>query len=191
MLTLFFRRGVCAMALLTLVSIGATADDQRIGGGVDYGISSTATLNDPSINWGLETQGLQAGISIEKTEYRRGEPILVRFLVRNVGAHPQVLTRSGFWPNHKLIVIDRVANAELPLTEVGQEARKVFNADDALRKTFSVTVEAGEADLPYGPFDVRDHFQIDSTRSYSLRIQCLYVHGLIHLWSGATDIRVE
>jgi hypothetical protein len=179
------------MAVLASVSNGTTADDQRIRVGSDYGVSSAAALNDPSIKWGVETQGLQAGISLDKTEYRSGEPILVRFLVRNVGARSQVLTRSGFWPNHKLIVIDLATNTELPLTDLGQEARTVFNADGSARKTFSVTIEPGATDLPYGPFDIRDYFQLESTRSYSLRIQCLYVHGLIHLWSSATDIRVE
>jgi hypothetical protein len=189
--TSFLRRGVYAMAVLASVSNGATADDQRIRGGSDDGASLAAALNDPSIKWGVEMQGLQAGISLDKTEYRSGEPILVRFLVRNVGARPQVLTRSGFWPNHKLIVIDLATSTELPLTDLGQQARTVFNSDGSSRKTFSVTIEPGAADLPYGPFDVSNYFQIESTRSYSLRIQCLYVHGPVHLRSGATDIRVE
>jgi len=94
---------------------------------------------------GIGDAGLASGISLRKPNIG-GEPILVRFC-KECRCSTSGSDEVRILPNHKLIVIDLVANTELPLTELDRKT-KSFNADDALRKTFSVTVEPGELTCP-------------------------------------------
>jgi hypothetical protein len=60
----------------------------------------------PAQMWGEEKAGLACSISTKKTTFQPGEPILVRFDLKNVSHKPQTIWHCGFWPNHRWVVRD-------------------------------------------------------------------------------------
>lgn len=149
---------------------------------VNTGNTQTAVI------WGNEVEGLSASLMSDKAEFRYGEPILVRFHIKNIGKRTKVVPHFGFWPDHKLVV-ENATRAELPLTAVGQEARAAFGSDTERRKSFDVALAPGEIGAPYGPFDLRDYFQIGNATM--LYVRCLYAHGSTEVWSNELILRIR
>ena len=167
------------------------------GGSVagEYAYSSHSRIysvdaNNPQINviWGNEVEGLSASLTSDKTEFYQGEPILLRFQIKNTSQRTQIVPHLGFWPNHKLVVEDG-ARSELLLTALGLETRAVFGDAIKRRKSFDVMLAPGEVDELYGPFDLRDYFEIGET--IILYVRCLYLHGTIEVWSNELVLRIR
>ena len=138
--------------------------------------------------WGNETGGLIASLSAEKRQFRPGEPILISFQLKNVSEQPQVVFHSGFWPNHRLSVKD-ARGYNIPLTALGKETRAVFGSDTPRRKNFAVTLAPDQIDTSYGPYNLRDYFQIDD--SATLYVRCLYAQGSVQVSSNELIIEVR
>lgn len=138
--------------------------------------------------WGNETGGLIASLNADKTLFHPEEPILVRFQIKNISDRPQTVWHSGFWPNHRLIVKDSKGD-NVPLTALGEQTRAVFGSDTLRRKNFAVTLAPGKIDTPYGPYDLRNYFQIGD--SATLRVRCLYLHGSVEVFSNELVLNVK
>lgn len=141
-----------------------------------------------AVGWGNEIEGLSASLVSDKAEFRYGEPILVRFHISNTGKRTKIVAHSGFWPDHKLVV-ENAMRAALPLTALGQETRAAFGSDIERRKNFDVALAPGEIDIPYGPFDLRDYFQIGNATT--LYVRCLYALGSTEVWSNELILRIR
>lgn len=140
------------------------------------------------IIWGNQVKELSASLLSDKTEFHQGEPILIYFQLKNIGKEAQIVSHAGFWANHKLVIEDAM-RSELPLTTLGLEARAVFGNVTKRRKSFEVTLAPGEVDEQYGPFDLRDYFQIgDTTKLY---VRCLYIHSSTEVWSNELTLHIR
>ena len=138
--------------------------------------------------WGNEAGGLIASLRAEKRQFRPGEPILIGFQLKNVSERPQVVFHSGFWPNHRLSVKD-ARGYDIPLTALGKETRAVFGSGTPRRKNFTVTLAPDQIDTSYGPYNLRDYFQIDD--SAILYVRCLYAEGSFQVSSNELIIEVH
>jgi hypothetical protein len=123
--------------------------------------------------WGEEKAGFVCSISAGKTTYQPGEPIPVRFDLKNVSDQPITVWHCGFWPNHRWIVED-AAGREPPLTEHGRLCRDRYGPDTPRRKNAPFVVQPGKMDAFYGPYDLRRHFEIPD--GATIHVRCVYLH---------------
>jgi len=133
----------------------------------------------PAQIWGDEKAGLACSISAEKTTFRPGEPILVRFDLKNVSDKPLTVQHCGFWPNHRWIV-QNAAGRDLKLTERGRLCRDRYGPDTHRGKNVPFIVGPGRLDASYGPYDLRKLFEIpDGT---TVHVRCVYLRIADHPW---------
>src|SRR5262249_18380116 len=72
--------------------------------------------------FGPEVEGLWAKVTLAEDKFEVGEPIPVKYVVKNFSQQEQTLWHSGFWPNHEVIVRDGDGK-EAPLTGEGKKRR--------------------------------------------------------------------
>jgi hypothetical protein len=76
-------------------------------------------------DWGPETKGLAAGITLDGRVFRVGQPIVVKYRTRNTSTAPIGIWHSGFWRNHRVIVHD-AADQDVPFLPRGERNDKQF-----------------------------------------------------------------
>jgi HEAT repeat protein len=142
--------------------------------------------------WGEAKAGLACSISAEKTTYRPGEPIPVRFDLNNVSEKSITVWHCGFWPNHKWIVQDE-AGRDLRLTGRGRLCRDRYGPDTPRRKNAPFVVQPDNLDASYGPYDLREHFEIPDDAT--IHVRCVYLHNAAGKWveisSNTLALKVE
>ncbi len=138
----------------------------------------------PEQIWGEEKAGIACSISAEKTTYQPGEPIPVRFDLKNVSDKPITVWHCGFWPNHRWTVQDATGQ-DLKLTAHGRLCRDRYGPDTPRRKNAPFVVHPGKTDASFGPYDLRQHFEIPD--SVTIRVQCVYLHSADGKWIEITS----
>ena len=127
------------------------------------------------IEWGPATSGLQTRVWLEEERsiFEVGEPIRIRFALRNVGEKEQVILRRGFWPNHRVDVL--LKGKDVPLTKEGASLRKLFAQGGTQEKTAPQVVKAGALVESFSPVDLTKLFDLSAAGEYQARI--LYQDG--------------
>lgn len=138
----------------------------------------------PARSWGEEKAGLACSISAEKTTYQPGEAIPVRFDLKNVSDKPITVWHCGFWPNHRWVVQDPTGQ-DLKLTAHGRLCRDRYGPDTPRRKNAPFVVRPGKTDASFGPYDMREHFEIPD--DVPIRVQCVYLHSADGKWIEITS----
>jgi hypothetical protein len=110
---------------------------------------------------------LSVQLSAEKTRYRQGEPIMLSVFDKNISSRSIQVLRSNFWSTHKFEAYDELGQA-LVDTQNGLFVRSFYGSLDR-RKTYFVELLPGKADIPYGPFDIREIFHLKPLSRISVR----------------------
>ena len=122
----------------------------------------------PADGFGAEVKGLRARVSLAKEKFPAGEPIAVRYVVKNVSQEEQTLWDSGFWPNHLIIVHD-AAGKEPPLTAFGLQCRQAFSPGGERGKNARVKVPAGGEDATYERYDLTKLYDLSMPGRYTVQ----------------------
>jgi RNA polymerase sigma factor (sigma-70 family) len=176
------RRKVAAAVLLALlVAAGGAGWGYRIWGGEAPANPAPARIGDEKVvgkepareapaddDFGDEVKGLRAKVSLAKRKFAAGEPIEVKYVVKNVSKEEQTLWHSGFWANHQVLVND-ADGKEPPLTEFGEERRKAFSPGGVRKKNSPVEVPAGGEDAAYEKYDLTKLFDLSKPGRYTVR----------------------
>jgi hypothetical protein len=119
---------------------------------------------------GEPSKGLVTRIEIDRTRFTVGEPIPVRYTKTNVSAQPLSVWHSGFWPNHRIRVCDRLGELA-PLTEAGKARFKAFAPGGARDKNFPSQLAPGK-DAPEPTYNLLEFYDLKTPGIYS--VQYLY-----------------
>jgi RNA polymerase sigma factor (sigma-70 family) len=134
----------------------------------------TATSNEVVLTvlaadgFGEEVRGLRARVTLPKEKFEVGEPIPVSYVVKNVSKEEQTIWHSGFWMNH-LIVVEDAAGKEPPLTEFGQQCRRVFSPGGERWKNVAVKVAPGGEDAAYEKYDLAMLYDLSKPGRYAVQ----------------------
>ncbi len=119
--------------------------------------------------FGPEVGGLRAKVALERQTFTVGQPIMTRYIVRNVSKDELIVWHSGFWPNHRIIVTD-AEGADVKPTERGKEARKAFSPGGAHDKNFPMKLPPGQEDDSEGAFDLTRYYELNRPGHYAVQI---------------------
>ncbi len=90
----------------------------------------------------LMRNDIKLKLTIEGDAFRSGEAILYEVMIVNESEAPVVIWGSGFWPNHRVDVLDE--RGELaPITEAGAIRREVFAPRGLRDKNVEFEIEPG------------------------------------------------
>lgn len=119
--------------------------------------------------WGAAMDGLRAKIAFTDAgpEFRAGDPIVVSFVLQNVSDEPQIVMHRGFWPNHRLHVVDSAGNP-LRRTPEGQRLDELFGNVEIDEKTASARLAPQELDDAWEPVDLTPLFIFDGPGEYTV-----------------------
>jgi hypothetical protein len=145
---------------------------------------------------GPRVDGLRARIDFVGSDGDRSfaphEPIRVQYKVRNDGEEARVLWAVGFWPNHRIELVD-ADGAPVARTAAGKRVREAFNPGGERGPEQAVELAPGGADAGYPVFDLREFFVLEEPGAYRVRY-------LLHeaapggwqgqLWSNTLAFRV-
>src|SRR5262249_7152167 len=114
---------------------------------------------------GAEVKGLRAQVALAKAKFAVGEPIVGKYVVKNVSKEEQTIWHSGFWANHQIIVKD-TAGKEPALTDFGKQLRKAFSPGGERFKNVAVKVPAGGEDAAYEQYDLNWLYDLNRSGRY-------------------------
>ncbi|HEV7404141.1 MAG TPA: hypothetical protein VGO11_14470 [Chthoniobacteraceae bacterium] len=120
---------------------------------------------------GEPSKGLVTRIELERTKFKPGEPILVRYTKTNVSKGPLTVWHSAFWPNHRIRVCDQLG-APAPLTESGKVRYGAFAPGGSRDKNYPVEMAPGKDDVTEGNYNLLEFFDLKKPGLYS--VQYLY-----------------
>jgi hypothetical protein len=109
-------------------------------------------------------------ISIDRTEFAGGEPVLIRARIENTSPAEATYWVSGFWPNHRVSLVDE--NGRLaPRTEEGRKRDAAFSPGGARDKNVPQVLRPGQAYEALPPIRVDRLFEL---RPGNYRVQLVY-----------------
>lgn len=129
------------------------------------------TQDGDAAGFGPEVKGLRARITLAKQKFVIGEPIDVKYVVKNVSKVEQVLWHSGFWANHLVLVRD-ADGKELPLNWTGERQRQAFSPGGERGKNVPWPLPSGEVDAAEGNYDLTSFYFL--TRPGKYTVQYIY-----------------
>jgi hypothetical protein len=96
-----------------------------------------------------------------------GAPATLRYTVVNGTSEDVVLWRCGFWPNHRLVVLD-VANAPAAARPLGEKGAASFGGPRT--RNVEVKVAPGASDTGEAPIDLAALYDLDRPGRYTARV---------------------
>ena len=128
-----------------------------------------------TIVWGPVTSGFQTRVWFEEDRptFKAGEPVRIRFAVKNVSEKEQIILRRGFWPNHRVDVF--IDGKDARSTKEGAKVRKLFAPGGTQEKTSPQVVKPGRVVETFEPIDLTTLFDLSAAGEYRVRI--LYQDG--------------
>jgi RNA polymerase sigma factor (sigma-70 family) len=118
-----------------------------------------------AVDFGPEVKGLRARITLAKEKLEVGEPIPVKYVVKNVSKEEQILWNCGFWGNH-LVIVHSADGKEPPLTAEGQFRRQMFGGPRLRNAPYKVP--AGGEDMAYLAYDLTKYYDLSRPRRYTV-----------------------
>lgn len=140
-----------------------------------------------AFEWGEAAHGLAASLTASQAVFPSGQAVEVRYRIKNVSGREVTVWNSGFWPNHRLVVVDE-RDVEIALTEAGKEALAAFDPNGPRRKNIAVPLAPGAIDVQYASLDLRRYFQLTPGK---YRARCLYHEGPVMVWSNSLAIEIQ
>lgn len=120
---------------------------------------------DAAVEWGAEVAGLRSRIWTDKQRFNTEEPILVHYAVQNASKAPNTVWHSGFWPNHRIDVLD--PNGNPAKFKSGSDPRwTAFSPGGMREKNAPFTLQPGAVDDAYEAYNLRDIFGMRSPGTY-------------------------
>ncbi|MBN1256480.1 MAG: zf-HC2 domain-containing protein [Planctomycetes bacterium] len=129
----------------------------------------------------LQLPALTARIWSEQDTFSVAEPIIIQYEVKNTGSEAVVLWLDGFWPNHRIEVLDEKGKP-VAMTEAGKKCDAAFTPQGERDPENALTLAPGEADMELTPFDLREFFQLETPGTYTVRY--LYQEEAPGGWRG-------
>jgi hypothetical protein len=124
---------------------------------------------DPALKgWGKPANGLASKIAAEKAEFKVGEKIFLRYQIKNAADEERTVWHSGFWPNHKIVVLDSTG-VEVALTPLGRDRRNAFTPGGPRDKNVPMKLAPGDVDDAWVSYDLREMFILDSPGKYTVQ----------------------
>ncbi len=105
-------------------------------------------------------RGIGYAASLDKTEYRVGDPIRLSLSFENPTDAEVTLWHSGFWPNHQVVLRDD-SGREAPLTEAGRQKRAAFAPEGARDKNAPRRLAPSEEYREAAGIDLPELYQLD------------------------------
>jgi beta-lactamase regulating signal transducer with metallopeptidase domain len=131
---------------------------------VEISLVEPAAMTD---RFGDEVNGLRAKISLATQKFLIGEPIEMKYAVKNVSSAEREIWHSGFWPNHLILVRD-ADGKEPPLTWMGQRYREVFSPGGSRDKNAPVAMPPGGEDAAYEKYDLTKLYELTKPGKYTV-----------------------
>jgi hypothetical protein len=122
----------------------------------------------PPDGWGKEKNGLVSRVTAEKAEFKAGERIYIRYQIKNIDDEARTVWHSGFWPNHKIVVLDGDGKEAAP-TAAGRERRGAFAPGGPRDKNVPVKLNRGDVDDAWVAYDLRELFVLDQPGKYTVQ----------------------
>ena len=122
-----------------------------------------------AVEFGAEVNGLRTQVTLVKTPISVGQPVEIRYTLRNVSKADLVIWHSGFWPNHQILVKD-AAGSDAVLTALGKQCKAAFSPGGARDKNFPVTLKPGSDDTSEGDVDLTRFFDLSKPGVYSVQL---------------------
>jgi len=157
---------ICTVLLHLLHSDASELHSERLSGIQAYAFGPKTM--DGSFGFGPRVNGLRSMITLAKVKFSVGEPIDVKYVVKNVSSSEQTIWHSGFWPNH-MIIVKMTNGKEPPLTDFGREGRAAFAPRGARTKNFALTLSPDAEDATQGAFDLTRIFDLSDPGLYTLQ----------------------
>ena len=134
--------------------------------------------------WGPESKGLQSVIWTDNKVFKVGDKIDVHYRIKSVGSANQMVWRTTFWPNNKIIVLDE-SGKEVEMTNAGKIGRADFSPGGTRKgRTRAITLKPGEVDeLP--TFDLTGFFVLTTPGKYT--VQYIYEEDQKEGWKGRLE----
>ncbi len=132
-----------------------------------------------TVDFGEEVAGLRAKVSLATDKFLIGEPLDVKYVVKNVSGAEQVLWHSGFWPNHEIVVRD-ADGKEAELTWMGEHYRDAFSPGGARDKNLPWRLPPGGEDATEGNYDLTKIYTLTKPGKYTVE----YVYEERQGWAG-------
>jgi RNA polymerase sigma factor (sigma-70 family) len=161
--------GAGALTLHALADKPADHPGKKNQGAVDKPVKENKEKAvKPADDFGAEVKGLRAKVALARAKYVVGDPIVATYRVKNVSKEKQTLWRSGFWPNH-LILVRNAERKEPPLTALGQERFRAFSPGGKRDKNSPVEVPPGGEDSAYEKYDLSLHYDLTKPGRYTVQ----------------------
>jgi hypothetical protein len=133
-------------------------------------------------DFGAEVQGLRARVTLPRAQFRVGEPIEVRYAIKNVSKQDKVVQKiSGYWPYDMIQVMD-AAGKKVPLTPQAQAAltalsppRGPFAPPPGKNLLGHITLKPGEETSTKGQYDLTKVYDLSNPGRY--QVQYIYRVG--------------
>lgn len=113
-------------------------------------------------------------LKLDKATQKEKEPKPIKLELKYTNRlldDPITIWRSGFWPNHKVLVESEENDAEVPLTDMGKQYMKAFSPNGGRDKNVPRVIPAGESYIEPTPVDLGLLYKLKPGK---YRVQVLY-----------------
>lgn len=137
--------------------------------------------------YGPESKGLRSKISLAKTKFKVGEPILVTYQFKNFSDEIRTVWHSGFWPNHEIVVMNSEGK-EPELTAAGKQMRNAFSPRGQREKNVPYALKPGAEDTAWVKYDVLGLYDLSKPGKYA--VQYIYEEN-VRVVSNIVSFEIE
>jgi|GEM_PF-3534449 len=137
--------------------------------------------------YGPESKGLRSKITLAKTKFKVGEPILVTYEIKNFSGEPKTVWHSGFWPNHEIVVMNSEGK-EPELTAGGKQVRNAFSPQGQREKNVPYSLKPGAEDKAWEKYDVLGLYDLSKPGKYA--VQYIYEEN-VRVVSNMVSFEIE
>lgn len=124
----------------------------------------------PEHPWGPPSDGLRSQVWAERVRFRVGDPIVIRYRIRNEAKTPRTVWHSGFWPNHRVDVTTADGQDVAP-TPDGRRVRDAFSPNGPREKNVPVALASGQIDDIWPELDLTGLFELSRPGRYRVAIR--------------------
>ncbi len=99
-----------------------------------------------------------------------GEAVSLVYAKQNTGPETMQVWHSGFWPNHRILVLD-AAGKTPKMTEMGKSGLAAYSPRGSRDKNFEWQLKPGEVDESEGNYDLATLFTFTKVGRYSVQVE--------------------
>jgi hypothetical protein len=202
--TLWERRVPLAVALALLLASGCSDPEEqpsRAASELHEENPSVVTSNReiaplaahaPPVEGNLENQAgpFRATIAVNGPAFAVGESPVVRFSIQNIGDKKADIWNAGFWPNHRVHLVDQDQQA-VQLTDFGKQCLAAFSPGGARDKNVQIPLSPGEVYDRYQPIALNRMFKL-VPGNYRVQVEYQELNGAnsTHVYSNQLRFQI-